>query len=278
MTAPTPTAARRWAEPQPIDTKNASHACASILLQGASGSGKTHFCCTMPQPIIFGCTEPNISVPVGRIQEGHALTLYPLKEWADYQWFVRKTKNREWDAATVVLDSYTLVGDFVTTATKGQPGALNKEGQLTWSKWDLVKSYQFNEILDLLSAVVPQEGKRAYHIVVTVHEQDEAIRNAEGEVTGISAISPAVPGGMRKSFGAKFDCVFYSQARPALEKDPKGIIHRVGTEHVLWTVPPDPMRAVKDGLGGNGGRKVLPPTVENTWPALCAGWDSVEGS
>jgi hypothetical protein len=268
----------QYQEPQPIDATTAAQARASILLQGTSGAGKTHFCCSMPQPIIIGNTEPNISVPVGRIEEGVDITMYPLKDWADYQWFVRKTKNREWDAATVVLDSYTLVGDFIQLAMKAQPGAVNKEGQLTWSKWDQVKGNQFNEVLDLLSAVKPMEGKPTYHVVVTVHEQEEAIRNPAGEITGISAINPAVPGGIRKSFGAKFDCVFYAVGGISREKDAQGVARPVGASHVLWTVPPDNLRAVKDGLGGNGGRKVLPATVENTWQALCAGWGREPGN
>lgn len=265
-------------EPQPIDAESAAHARVSLLLQGASGSGKTHFACTMPEPIVMGVTEPNISVVVGRIQESHAITMYPLKSWDDYKWFVRKTKNREWNAATVVLDSYTLVGDFITLAQKSQPGALNKQGQLVWSKWDLIKGHQFTEILDFLSATQPMPGKPSYHIVVTVHEQEEFIRNPEGETVGISGISPAVPGGGRKNFGAKFDCVFYLASGTRMEKDAKGVGRVAGVEHRLWTVPPDQLRAVKDGLGGNGGRKVLPPTVENTWPALCEGWGSEPGA
>lgn len=277
MTAAVPTRPGTYVPPKPIDVKNASAAGACILLQGPSGGGKTHFAASMPQPIVVGVTESNLAVYLGRIQEGAAITLYPLKSWADYQWFVRSTKNREWDAATVVLDSYTLVGDFVQAQVKSQPGAVNKEGQLTWSKWDTVKGYQFTEILDLLSAAVPAEGQRSYHIVVTVHEQDEAIRNADGEVTGLSGVSPAVPGGFRKNFSAKFDAVLYCVAQPITEKSPQGILSRTGTRHVVWTVPPDSLRAIKETLGGTGGRKVLPPTVENTWPALCAGWGTLEG-
>lgn len=272
MTAPTSRSAG-WTEPQPIDAKNAQYAGAAILLQGPSGGGKTHFCVSMPQPIVAGVTETNIALYVGAIQDGANIVLYPLKNWQDYQWFVRKTKNREWTAGTVVLDSYTLVGDFITAATKAQPGAINKEGQLTWSKWDQVKGHQFTEILDLLSSVQPMDGKPSYNVVVTVHEQDEVVRNADGEVVGLSAISPAVPGGLRKNFAAKFDCVFYTVAAPIEEKDARGIIQRTGTRHLLWTVPPDTLRSCKETLGGNGGRKVLPPTIENTWAALCAGWE-----
>lgn len=262
-----------YVPPQPIDAKNAAEAGVAILLQGPSGGGKTHFAASMPQPIVVGVTETNLAVYLGRIQEGAAITLYPLRTWEDFRWFTRCTKNREWEAATVVLDSYTIVGDFVQNAVKSQPGAVNKEGQLTWAKWDAVKGFQFTEVLDLLGATKPLAGKPTYHVVVTVHEQEESIRNAEGEVTGISGISPAVPGGFRKHFSAKFDCVFYCAAQPVFEKDAKGILHRTGTQHVAWTVPPDSLRAIKETLGGSGGRKVLPMTVENTWQALCAGWD-----
>lgn len=263
-------------EPQPINAANAAHAKIAILAQGVSGAGKTHLACSMPEPIIIGCTEPNISVGVGRIQEGKGITLYPLKTWLDYQWFVRKTKNREWDAATIVLDSYTLVGDLAVTTAMGKPGALTGDGNLKQARWTNVKSDQFTELLDLLSATQPQAGKPSYHVLVTVHEQEEVQVDEEGKVRGISAVNPAVPGGLRRSFGAKFDCVFVVAARPRFAKGPSGVMEPVGVNHVLWTVPPDPLRSVKDGIGGNGGRKILPPTVENTWAALTAAWG--EGS
>ena len=261
-----------WTEPKAIDADNAAEACVSILVQGSSGAGKTHFACSMPQPIIMGVSEPNISVPVGRIQEGHAIVLYPLKDWKDYEWFVRKTKNREWDARTVVLDSYTLIGDFSVQSEMDKPGSLTKDGNLIQARWSAVKGNQFTELLDLLSSSQPEAGRPAYHIVVTVHEQDEAVVDAEGKVTGISAVNPAVPGGLRRSFGAKFDCVFVASQTPRYAKDEKGIQRPVGVDHVLWTIPPDRLRSVKDGLGGLGGRKVLPPTVGNTWAELCNAW------
>lgn len=263
-------------EPQAINASNAREAKRAILVQGGSGSGKTHFACTLPQPIVIGCTEPNISVPVGRIQEGLQITLYPLHSWRDYQWFVRRTKNREWDAATVVLDSYTLVGDLAVTNAMDKPGALTSDGNLKQARWTNVKSDQFTELLDLLSATQPQAGKSSYHVVVTVHEQEEMIVDEEGKVRGVAAVNPAVPGGLRRSFGAKFDCVFVVTARPKFAKGAHNVMETVGVSHALWTVPPDPLRSVKDGIGGNGGRKVLPPTVENTWAALQSAWG--EGS
>ena len=272
MTAPTP----RYqppAEPQAIDASNAAHAKPAILVQGMSGSGKTHLACSMPEPIVIGCTEPNISVAVGRIQEGRKITLYPLKNWTDYKWFVRRTKNREWDAATVVLDSYTLVGDFAVTTAMERPAALTVDGNLKQARWTNVKSDQFTELLDLLSATQPQQGKPSYNVLVTVHEQEEVTVDDEGKVRGISAVNPAVPGGLRRSFGAKFDCVFVAQAKPRFAKGGHGVMEPAGVEHVLWAVPPDNLRSVKDGIGGNGGRKILPPTVENTWAALSAAWE-----
>jgi hypothetical protein len=227
----------------------------------------------MPQPIVMGVTEPNISVPIGRIAEGHKIRLYPLRSWRDYEWFVRTTKNREWEeAATIVLDSYTMVGDMVVNEAMSAPGALTGDGNLKQARWTGVKSDQFTELLDLLSATLPMPGKRAYHIVVTVHEQEEAVYDAEGKMTGISAINPAVPGGLRRSFAAKFDCVFIAQARTVYVKGANGLQRPAGTSHMLWTVPPDSLRSAKDGLGGNGGRSVLPPTIENNWSVLQESW------
>jgi len=226
----------------------------------------------MPQPVVMGMTESNISLPVGRIQEGANLTLYPLKTWADYRWFVRKTKNREWDAATVVLDSYTVVGTYAVAEAMGAPAALTQDGNLKQARWTNVASDQFTELLDLLSATQPMFGKLSYHVVVTVHEQDENVVDAEGKVTGISAVNPAVPGGFRRNFGAKFDCIFLTRTLPLYEQGPDKVRRIVGADHKMWTVAPDHLRSAKDGIGGNGGRKVLPPTVPNTWEALQAAW------
>lgn len=273
MTSPTPTRQLNPPEPQPIDATNAASAGVSILVQGPSGSGKSHFICSMPQPLVVGVTESNISVYTGRITEGYDIKLFPLKSWADYQWFVRKTKNREWDAATVGLDSYTVAGDYITKVQRAKPGALNSNGQLTWARWDDVKNEQFNELLDFLGATQPLAGKPTYNIVVAAHEYDEAIRNSDGEAVGISAVNPAVPGGLRKHFSAKFDAKFIVAQTTDRKMNPTTKVNEVtGVRHFLWTVPPDHLREVKDGIGGNGGRKVLPPTVENTWAALTAAW------
>jgi len=227
----------------------------------------------MPQPIVMGVSESNISVPVGRITEGHKITLYPLKNWADYKWFVRKVKNREFDAATVVLDSYTVIGTYVVNEAMSAPAATTQDGNLKQARWTGVASDQFTELLDLLGSTQPLVGKPSYHIAVTVHEQEEAVYDPEGKMTGISAINPAVPGGFRRSFGAKFDCIFLTRTHPKLEK--VGAVNKVtGADHIMWTVAPDRLYSAKDGIGGNGGRKVLPVNVPNSWDALVAAWDS----
>ena len=270
----------QWTEPTPIDASNAQHSGCAVLLQGPSGSGKTHFVASMPHPIVVGVTESNISVYVGRIAEGAAITLFPLRSWADYQWFVRKTKNREWDASTVALDSYTVAGGFCVDSAMARPGSLTKDGMLQQTQWNRVKSEQFDELLDLLGSIQPAAGKPSYNIVVTVHEQDEAIygTGTDGSrvVTGISAVNPAVPGGLRGHFGAKFDCVFITASQTLMTADANKIQRPSGVRHFMWTVNPDHLRKTKDGLGGNGGRKALPPQVENTWRALQAAWTNTE--
>jgi hypothetical protein len=263
----------QWTEPTPIDASNAQHSGCAVLLQGPSGSGKTHFVASMPHPIVVGVTESNISVYVGRIAEGAAITLFPLRSWADYQWFVRKTKNREWDASTVALDSYTVAGGFCVDSAMARPGSLTKDGMLQQTQWNRVKSEQFDELLDLLGSTQPAPGKPTYNVAVTVHEQDEEIRSPDGQqVLGVSAVSPAVPGGLRRHFAAKFDCVFITASETTKAKDAQGLLRPSGVRHFMWAVPPDHLRSTKDGLGGNGGRKALPPQVENTWRALQAAW------
>ena len=271
----------QWTEPTPIDASNAAHAGVSILAQGPSGSGKTHLICSMPQPIVVGVTESNISLYTGRIAEGAKITLFPLRSWADYKWFVLKTKNHEWDAATVALDSYTVVGEFCVSHESGLPGALNKLGLLERSRWANVASGQFDELLALLETTHPQAGKSSYNIVVSVHEQDEKIygKDSTGNqiVVGISEIMPAVPGGFRGTFASKFDCVFIMASEVVRTADKQGVQRPSSTRHFMWTVSPDPLhKSVKDTLGGNGGRKALPPQVENTWRALQAAWTNTE--
>ena len=280
MTAPGIAPRRgQFIEPSPITAANIGEQRISILDQGESGGGKTHFICTMPQPIIVGQTDPNMAVINGFIQGGANITVYPLTTWAEFEWFVRKTKCREWNAATVALDSYTFMGDRLVLEKMDDPSSTKSDGNLKLQVWNHVKNDQWQVVMDLVGATSPIAGKPAYHVVVTIHEREEyektLVPGATGEAQFLSklvGVNPSVPGGLREGFGRMFDCVFIAQERPRTEKQTNGSMRVVGSEHLLWTVPPDHLRHTKDGVGGKAGRKALPPTVENTWTALCAAW------
>lgn len=283
MTAPIPRRfpTTQWAEPTALPLSEGNRRV-SLLIQGESGSGKSHMVCTMPQPIIIGSTDPNLSVATGFARGGHQITLFPLKTWADFQWFVRRTKNREWDAATVALDSYTFVGDRLVLEKMDDPGSTKSDGNLKIQVWNHVKNDQWEAVMDLVSGTSPQPGKPNYHVVVTIHEREEyektVVPGGGGEPQFLSkliAVQPAVPGGLREGFGRMFDCVFISQQQSVTEKQQNGTMKVTGSRRVLWSVPPDQLRTTKDGVGGpkgTGGLNVLPPSVPNTWPSLCEAW------
>ena len=272
-----------YQEPVPISNEELGKLRISMLLQGESGGGKTHMLCSMPQPIVVGYTDPNLSVPSSFIRAGCNITLYPIKCWADFEWFIRKTKNREWDAATVALDSYTFIGDRLVLEKMEDGGNTKGDGNLKIQVWNHVKNDQWTAMMDLVSATTPAPGKPSYHVVVTIHEREEYERTvlpsggAEPQFTNkVIAVQPAVPGSLRDGFGRMFDCVFIVQERNRTEKQSNGTIKVVGSEHILWSVPPDQLRHTKDGVGGEkggpGGCRTLPPTVQNTWEALCGAW------
>jgi hypothetical protein len=249
------------------------------LFQGPSGSGKTHALCSFPQPIVVGVTETNLAVIQGFAEGGVDITAYPLTSWTDYEWFVRRTKNREWKAQTVALDTYGLMGERLVLQKMADGTNTKNDGNLKISVWNHVKNDQWTQIMDFVSSTQAIPGKPAYHIVVCSHEREEYERKtvgggAEGPVQDqvLVGVRPDAPGSFRDTLGARFDCVFITAERPVREKGANNVMRVVGSEHILWTVPPDHLRHTKDGVGGKGGRKVLPPTVENTFPALCAGW------
>jgi len=274
----------QYSEPTPLSLGALKERRISMLIQGESGSGKSHMVCTMPQPIIVGSTDPNLSVPTGFMHGGIDLTLYPLRTWADFEWFVRRTKNREWGAATVALDSYTFVGDRLVLEKMDDPNSTKSDGNLKLQVWSHVKNDQWEAVMDLVSATGPQAGKPSYHVVVTIHEREEyektVIPTSSGEpqfLSKLTAVQPSVPGGLREGFGRMFDCVFIAQQQSVSEKQSNGTMKVAGSRRVLWSVPPDQLRTTKDGVGGvkgTGGLDVLPPTVPNTWTELCAAWSA----
>jgi hypothetical protein len=86
-------------------------------------------------------------------------------------------------------------------------------------------------------------------------------------------IMPDIDGGFRIQFAREFDSVFCVRAEPVYEGE--GLNRQtVGSRHWLWTVtPPGGGPDVGDGIGGKGGRRVLPPRLENTWQALMEAWN-----
>lgn len=253
----------------------------SFLLVGDYGGGKTHFLMTMPQPIVVGYTDPNLAVVKGFKAQGVQVECYPLDTWEAFQWFTRRTKNREWNARTVAIDSYTYMGSRLVMEKQEVGSNVKTDGALKQNVWGHVLNDQWQEIIGLCDATQPITGKAAYNIVVTVHERPEyetmlgPPNRAGGEptvLTKLVGVDPAIPGGFREHVGRMFDCVFTVQQRPRREKGADNIVRVTGTDHVLCPIPPDNLRSTKDGFGGKAGRKELPAVVPNTWPELCAAW------
>ena len=248
--------------PPSIKTADLKKHGVSILLEGPEKSGKTHFWCSMPGPIVAAYTDPNRATPEGFMADGREIELIPIRDWKTYQnHFIPAVMNRKLEARTIVVDSYTYFGDKLPMEMAGG------DGKVAIHTWGRIKELHWSAMMDLVNATGPgPNGEPGYNIVVTCHLMD--IQDDNGSLI---KVRPQITGGFRDAIGKQFDSVFIA-ASEAVNEVKDGRRQLVGKRHFLWTIPPDRYHSCGDGIGGKGGRKELPPQVENTWQAVCRGW------
>lgn len=262
-----------------VDSTNVGDSKITVLVLGEQKTGKTHFWCTFPKPIVCLYTETNQETADGFIEDCAPgdITLLKLpstvpgnstvKDWPFYaDKFVPAVQNRMLEAATVVVDNYAGLSQAIC-AQKSGGGTTPIQIQ----QWGQILDAHIDRTNMLLSAARPLAGKPSYNIVVTCHLTD--ITNDKG---ALLRNAPAITGAFKDAIGGKFGSVFISKAKTRHDTvDMPGggkQMLPVKADHYLYTVPPNEYIACGDGVGGKGGRKELPGVIENTYQALCKAW------
>lgn len=265
-----------------INKSNVAQSKLTVAVLGEEKSGKTHFWCTFPKPIVALYTDLNEQTADGFIQDfgdgDIQLLKFPSSEssarrsqdWPFYaDKFVPVVQNRMLNAKTVVVDPYSAVSQALVSYKKGNSGAV------TIAQWGEILDLHNDRMRALLSAAQPMEGKPSYNIVMTSHLID--VTNDKGALV---KTRPAITGAFKDEFGKCFGTVLISKAKTKnemLELPGGGREMTVaGSNHFCYTVPPTQYLACGDGVGGKGGRKELPGVIENTYQALCKAWGIAE--
>jgi hypothetical protein len=253
--------------------KNIKESKLSVGIIGEPKSGKTHFAFTFPKPIVCFYTDLNTQTADGFVQdydEGEIVLIKPpsvqgkprAEDWVYYaQSFVPMVQNREFEAATIVIDSYSFLAERLVAHIQGSGDNMTIPG------WGRVLTTHIDRMTALLSATQPIPGKRNYNIVVNCHLKAVTDKNDVLEY-----YAPAIQGAFHKEFVKCFGTVLISRA-VAKQDIVDGKMQTIGQNHFCWTIPPmEGKYFCGDGVGGKAGRKALPPKVENTYDALCKAW------
>ncbi|MGH9021683.1 MAG: hypothetical protein ACRDV9_01040 [Acidimicrobiia bacterium] len=248
-----------------VDASNLADTKLSILLQGHAGGGKTSGIFSLPEPIVACYADPHDDRVAGLMKGGRQITLYIPEDWGDFeQKFVPMVVNREFDAESIVVDSWP----FLAMMLMRTPGIGNAEGVVTPTDtgkriqiWGAVSGHQQNMLLQLASARVPIPGKRNYNLGVTTHLTE--VFKGEGEKRQLIGYRPDIPGGFKDEFTRCFGAALICQAvtETTIEGTPPQT--KRNTRYRVWSVPPTDLYEAKDSIAGpSTPYKALPPVMD----------------
>jgi hypothetical protein len=269
---------KQFADIPIVNKGNVKESKLTIAIIGEEKSGKTHFWCSFPKPIICLYTDLNEETADGFIRdvpEGDIVLIKPpstrtdgkrVQDWPFYaDKFVPVVQNRMLDCATVVIDSYSFLSQRLVAYKQGNSDSIKIQ------QWGEILNAHADRMAALCSAARPTEGKPSYHIVVTSHLVD--VTDDKGALV---KTRPAIAGAFKDEFGKCFGTVLISKAKAEHEvvQMPGGgkEMSVVRANHFCYTIPPTQYMACGDGVGGKGGRAELPGVIENTYQALCKAW------
>jgi hypothetical protein len=232
---------------------------------GLEKSGKTTCAFSLPQPIHAAYVDPNTATVDGLIRDGADITLWPLKSWDEFEEkFVPSVANRCFDAASIVVDSYSFLANMLVQKVKPQ------EQQNTFRAWDQIKQTLLSTTNSLFGATQPREGKPSYHVGITAHLAD--VYNKNGQLL---KYRPAIQGSFKDDFGRMpgtyLICASETDRKP---ETIDGVMQMVtgDTRFFCWSKPPSDLYACGDSVGGKGGYKELPAQVDGTYAGLMTAW------
>ncbi len=200
----------------------------TTLIYGASGSGKTTFCTTMPKPYLI-LTE---RIPQSFEAEKRGVPYVKVETFEEFMSVLDEVvaRKRAPDAESICIDSLTEMTPLITNYLLRKH---NKE-RMTLELWGIAVDHLRNSIRRFLSEV----SKRAYACVTALQavDKDEHTGEVLGGVDTIGKFAGQVP--------AFFDMFLYTRSEsvwnPAVQKN-EPAFKMTGTKYQRFPA--------KDGLG-----------------------------
>jgi hypothetical protein len=232
----------------------------SIGYQGPSGTAKTHNLLTWPTPIKIAYFDKNLKTVAEAVKAGLDAEIFIFDTAVEFEnEFVRKVRQREFDAQTIGVDTFDFMAAMVQREIQGS------KARMTQPDWGTFLNRLRVIANDLTGAAAPLGDKPSYNIVFNYHLTD--VTN-DGNLV---RVAPKIQGGFKDELESYLDTILHctSQISSTAVKQPGGGTKMVPSKQfVCHSVPPNPFITCKGGG--------LPPTLAGDYPTLRKAWDGKE--
>lgn len=237
-------------ELQSVTAENAALQKPIVLVNGDSGTGKTHFLMTCPEPIVIAFTDKNRQTALEAILSGRKAELREITCWSDWaDVFVPAVENRMVKAETIGLDTMDMLTSIMWREIQ------EHRPKLRIQDFGTGKDRMVNTITQFASAAAHIEGKPSYNIVVTSHITDVT----DDDTGALVKFAPAVMGAFKHVAGDLFDYHFLSDSELKTDIiEGKAIKSK---RFFMHTIPPTRFHRTK-------APGYFPAEINNTWQAL----------
>lgn len=250
----------------------------SILLQGESGSGKTHFMMTCPSPLVL-VWDLNLATH----HKFDGMPYVVVKSWAEMEDFwldaIKQRRLTEvvqgfqrpdgtkpfgtYRVETLCLDTLTGLGNQIQMELSEGHAKLGSR-----DKWDEYYS-RFHRLLDAAVGATSVDNahpeREVYYVVAGIHE--EPIYESQGESKRLIGYKPTIAGKMANSgqIYTNFSTHLFMETVETMQGTSKVSRHQMRTRSFGLR------RVMSDKVAGTRWKE-LPETLPNTWPDLIKAW------
>jgi len=252
----------------------------TIQVGGFEKCGKSWMLCSMPDPLILqfdtnvACAEgyDHLMIDFTAMEPLDAYNLY-TKQVLPALWNRQPERLNEHEVRgrdlgsiqSVCKDSETFAFEVMQESVPIPKTAKSEPDTFRWYRiLRELKKQEYYRLMSLARPFPADPTKPRYNVGVSCHMKGE-YRDVPGTNPPQRVLEryvPAIEGSFKDKWGA------YAGTLMWCEKKGTG----PDTKHICYTRSPDRLRVCGDSVGGHGLYKVLPAEIENTWPALLAGW------
>jgi len=208
----------------------------TALLCGFSGDGKSRLAHSFPDPVFSVYADPNRRTITDLMREGHQIDARNITNWAQFEKILPAVRNRQIQAATLVVDTIDFLHEMLLRHLKGSRAGLTQQD------WGTVLDKSLEAVNTFTEVAAPLRGKNreilhpGYNIVWCCH-----LKKTTNEAGDVTDIGPAIKGAFAATIGGCFDVVLQCEAavKTTPQQGAPAIKRRV---YLLHSIPNTPMR------------------------------------